>query len=559
MAGATTRWRGCGAALALALVCAGCGRGGGKASTPFGDRTLTPTEYQILKDREKIAYKSVVIRVPESWGGALLPLSPGPYPSPTDKAIHGGDLPTLMGLYNQALFELQHPRVKVEYINFDMWSPNFRAALAVAISGGRAPSYYIARDLPQTIEQGMYADITPLMKEWDQYAAQPESSRREGNVDGRIYTMAANELGASVIRYRKDWFREAGIFNERGEPGPRSDWTWDDFREIARKLTDPSKGRYGFAGELGDFEYNAAHGLPLYVPDPTGRTTWRFNRSDPELLRSLQAARDMVNRDRSVATSVTMGWFEWHNEFDAGHAAMIPSFSPHIPRASLESPDKFGKDKPYAQTVGMAPPPGHPSGYSGLQAITNPIGFDPTLTPEQLRAAFDWCRSWFYGDIFLNRMRASIQEARIKGKRSTLYAELLALPYRPQEDLLDIPLEKVFPPDYLETYRRIRASHARPLPREFGLREPALNEMNKAVKALYSDAITRPNEDLKALVARHGDLIDRTILNHRGADDPARLRRYVAALDDFYRRWFPKYHREVWTPRRDAFYRIPSR
>ena len=39
------------------------------------------------------------------------------------------------------------------------------------------------------------------------------------------------------------------------------------------------------------------------------------------MLRSLQAARDMYARDRSVSASVSTGWFEWHSEFDASHAA----------------------------------------------------------------------------------------------------------------------------------------------------------------------------------------------------------------------------------------------
>jgi hypothetical protein len=518
---------------------------------------LTATEYTLLPDDRKLRYKDVVIRVPESWGGALLPLDAGPYASPVDKAIHSGDLKDLMGIYNQSVFELEHPRVKVEYINFDMWTDNFRSALAVALSARRAPAYYIARDLPQTIEQGMYADLTDLLKGWDQFNNQPEDSIHQGTVDGRIFTIAANELGAAVIRYRKDWFREAGLFNERGEPGPRSDWTWDDFRQIAKKLTDMKKGRYGFAHDMSSMLYNESHNLEsLIIPDPTGRHTWIFNDRDPDLVRSLQAARDMVNRDKSVLTSVSMGWFERHNEFDGGHAAMIVSFAPHIPRDSLNNPTKMGADKPFAQTVGMASLPCGPEGYSSLKAITNPIGFDPTLSPEQLRAAFEWCKSWFYGDLFVNRMRSAATEARIKGKKSELYAELLVLPYKPKENLLDRPLEAVFPPDYIDVYRRIRASHAPPLPREFGLREPATNEFNKATSALYSEAITSPNMDLKALIAKHANVINTNLLNYGAKGDADRMRRYVAALSRFYEQYFPRYYKAIWSEKVRNYYQV---
>ncbi|MCC6445878.1 MAG: extracellular solute-binding protein [Armatimonadetes bacterium] len=545
--------------LGFLLALSGCGRHRPE-EVPLTERKLTPVQYQLLKDRDKVRYKNIVLRVPESWGGALLPFDPGPYPSPVDKAVHTGELAVLMGLYNQALFEFQHPRVKIEYINFDMWSDNFKSALAVALASNRAPAYYIARDLPQTIEQGMYADLTPLMKKWDQFRLQPEGSIRQGTVNGRIYTLAANELGATVIRYRKDWFREAGIFNERGEPGPPSDWTWDDFRRIARKLTDPERGRYGYCDQMGDYLYNQSKGLDLYLPDPTGRRTWVFNDRDPEVIRSLEMARALVNEDKSVLSSVSTGWFEWHNEFDASHAAMISSFSPHIPRECLESPEKFGKDKPYAETVGMAIPPQGDTGLSSLQPITNPIGFDPTLSREQLEAAFEWCKSWFYGDIFLNMMRDAAVQARIKGQKSTVYVALLTLPYAPQgglKALLEEPLEKVFPRDYLKVYRTLRTTHAPPLPREFGLKEPPVNEFIRAVKAMYSEAVTG-NTDLKALVARTALLVNTQLLNFGGGpEDRDRMRRYIAARTDFYRRHYPRYYRSEWQPKLERYYRVP--
>jgi ABC-type glycerol-3-phosphate transport system substrate-binding protein len=542
-------------ACLLALL-TGCGLARRSSQARGTTRVLTPTEYQLLPDAEQVRYKNVLLRIPNTWGGVLLPFDSGPYSSPIEKTVHSGDLGTLIGLYDQSLFELEHPRVKIEYINFDMWSDNFQSALAVALSAHRAPAYYIARDLPQTIEQGMYADLTPLMQKWDQFHQQPESEIREGTVNGHIYTLAGNELSALVIRYRKDWFREAGIFNEYGEPGPPTHWTWEQFRQIAQKLTDPKRGRYGFSGMLGDFLYNDAHDLDLIIPDPTGRHTWIFNDRDPVLLRSLQMARDMVQKDKSVLTSVSTDWFQWHSEFDAGHTAMVVSWAAHLPSECLQTPLKLGKDKPFAQTVGMAPPPHSDSELSALHPATNPIGFDPTLTPEQLEAAFEWCKSWFYGDSFVNRMRDAAIQARVEGHPSTLYASLLTLPYKPQANLLDIPFEKVFPPDYLRCYRQIRAAHTPPLPREFGLSEPPTNEFNQAVHAMYSEAITGQG-DLKELLARSAHLINTTLLAYRGKDDRVRLHQYIAARSDFYRRYYPHYYATQWQEKQRTYFNVP--
>ncbi|HZO87032.1 MAG TPA: extracellular solute-binding protein [Chthonomonadaceae bacterium] len=538
-------------AAALALVGAGGLSGCGNQSQNQAGKAakeITPGEFQLLTQGEQARYRNVVLRVPASWGGVLLPFDSGPYKTPLEKTIHSGDLITLMGLYNQSLFELKHPRVRMEYINFDMWSDNYKSALAVAINSRHAPAYYIARDVPQTIEQGLYADLTPLMQKWDQAKMQPEASVHEGTLNGHIYTLAANELSAVVIRYRKDWFREAGIFNEYGEPGPRSDWTWEDFRAACKKLTNPAKKRFGFAYEMSDFLFNNAHGLRLYVPDLTGKHTWRFNADDPLVLESLKNAREMVNVDKSVNTTVSMGWFEYHQEFDASHAAMIVSWAAHLPAESLENPLKFGPDKPFAQTVGMVTTPGDATGLRTLLPMTNLIGFDPTLTPEQLEVAFEWVKEWFYGDVFLNNMRAQAQQSKALGKRNSIYATLLTLPYKPKENLLDKPLSQVFPPDYIRLYDALHTAPAPPLPRQFGLREPPTNEFNRAVKAMYSEAITGDG-DLKALIAKHASLINTTLLDFGGPQDRSKTQQFYTALADFYRQHYPRFYQEKWLPR----------
>ncbi len=538
------------------LLVAGCGRSGLFGGGPDLSKDLTPSQYEQLSDAQKVRYKNVIVRVPDTWGGVLLPFDSGPYPSPIEKTIHQGDLNTLIGLYNQSLFELEHPRVKIEYINFDMWSDTYQSALAVALSAHHAPAFYVGRNLPQTIDQGMYADITDLLNGWDQAKYQPQSTVHEGIVNGRNYLMGSNQTGAIIIRYRKDWFREAGIFNEHGEPGPRSDWTYDDFRRYAKLLTDPAKNRFGFSDMEGDFLYNQCHGLDLYIPDPTGKHTWTFNDRDPDLLKSLQNARDMVNVDKSVLTSVTTGWFDWHHDFDASHAAMIPSLAFQPPQESIDQPYKLGKDKPFKDTVGMVVPPTGPTGINGMVPWTNPIGFDPTLSPAQLKAAFDWLKSYFYGDLWVNRMRESAKRAQLEGRQNPIYAEMLVLPYKPEVNLLDRPLSTVFPWDYLHVYDIIHKTPGPPLPRNFGLQEPSDNELQGDIKAMYSEAISS-SVDLKSLIAKYKDLINRTVLDFRGPADAERLRRYIAARTDFYRQYYPKYYETAWKGKLATYDKAP--
>ena len=91
-------------------------------------------------------------------------------------------------------------------------------------------------------------------------------------------------------------------------------------------------------------------------------------------------------------------------------------------------------------------------------------------------------------------------------------------PYKPKENLLDRPLEQIFPADYIDCYKAIRASHSPPLPREYGLREPSSNEMARAMKAMYSEAISS-NTDLKALLARTAGLVNANLLNFKTPND----------------------------------------
>jgi len=235
---------------------------------------------------------------------------------------------------------------------------------------------------------------------------------------------------------------------------------------------------------------------------------------------------------------------------------MISSFSPHIPSDSLEHPDKMGPGKPFRDTVGMVEPPHGPSGLTDFHALTNNFGFDPTLNAEELQAAFDWTKSLFYGPIFVNNLRTEFQRDHALGKRSAAYATLLTTPYQPEEQISKEPLSRVFPPDYLRMYDQIRRAPSVPLPREFGLQEPPTQEIDNAVKAMYSEAILSSNSDLKALVAKTARIVNTTMLDYRTPDDRTKLKQFFSALGQFYAQHFPEFYRKEWPGLYDRYYRV---
>src|SRR5689334_23729385 len=70
--------------LSLLVVLAGCAPSIANRSGKSIARSLSPTEYQLLPDAEKVRYKNIVVRVPDTWGGVSLPYDIGPYSSAID-------------------------------------------------------------------------------------------------------------------------------------------------------------------------------------------------------------------------------------------------------------------------------------------------------------------------------------------------------------------------------------------------------------------------------------------------------------------------------------------
>ena len=73
---------------------------------------------------------------------------------------------------------------------------------------------------------------------------------------------------------------------------------------------------------------------------------------------------------------------------------------------------------------------------------------------------------------------------------------------------------------------------------------------------MYSEAIYS-NVDLKSLISKYKDLINRTVLNFSGPDDRQRLRRYIDARTAFYRQYYPKYYATAWKWKLATYYKVP--
>lgn len=129
-----------------------------------------------------------------------------------------------------AIFDRQFPHLK---LTIDPTN-NDQSKIIVQTMAGIGPDVidcYTRQQLHTYYQAGILADITDMAKEagttpdicW-------EAARENMMIEGRQYGFVTNP-GPWVIFYNK------GIFDRVGLPYPKGDWTWDEFVEVAKKLT----------------------------------------------------------------------------------------------------------------------------------------------------------------------------------------------------------------------------------------------------------------------------------------------------------------------------------
>jgi len=125
-------------------------------------KKLTPAEFIHLPKKDKLEYKNVVIR-PMDFSAFF---NQKTLPDFAERILIG-DLTTAREWYNIALFYLEHPEVKFE-VGVSAVDPTQTMA---ALAAGTVSSYFRIQTGGGVLawkEMGAIADITDLVKNWDQ-------------------------------------------------------------------------------------------------------------------------------------------------------------------------------------------------------------------------------------------------------------------------------------------------------------------------------------------------------------------------------------------------------
>jgi ABC-type glycerol-3-phosphate transport system substrate-binding protein len=288
--------------------------------------------------------------------------------------------PAEVARHTQLLEEFKAERPNVE---IDARAGGFdREAFVAKLAGGTMEDAYLVAftDTQAMIEQGYAADITALMQDWEHFASfNPAVLRIVQNQDDRIFGVSVGGYALGLIYNRK-------LFEEAGLDPDQPPTTWDELREYAQKLTDPSTGRAGFAelskGNQGGWHFTAwvySFGGDLQQQQPDGTWTATFN-SEPAV-NALQTLKAMRWEDQSMTEQQLLEVKD-----------VLPLLATERVAMAIMAPDALRSLKTQYEAniedfgIGPMPQGGGDATLAGGAAWM----FNPQSSPEALQAAFEW-------------------------------------------------------------------------------------------------------------------------------------------------------------------------
>ena len=134
-------------------------------------------------------------------------------------------------------FEASHPGVTIEYV--DVASQDYAVKTTTMLEGGDTSDVFMIKEIDNLINwqaQGFAAPLNDFDKDYDYSGF--KGTEVNYAVDGVQYAIPFRS-DFWVLFYNKDLFDAAGV------EYPTNDMTWDQYAELAKKLTDKEKDVYG--------------------------------------------------------------------------------------------------------------------------------------------------------------------------------------------------------------------------------------------------------------------------------------------------------------------------
>ena len=230
----------------------------------------------------------------------------------------------------------QHPDVQVQYVQ-GAW-PTVHDQLLTSFEGGEAPDiiHDASDDLADFAYGGDLADLTTLLPPRLTRDI-PRQSWETATFDGKIYGVPFLQEPRVLIANRAKLQRSRVRI-----PTPEHPWTWEEFEEVARRLT--RGGEYGVAWPLKEpvsatLNLALSTGGRMFHRRPDGKVEVRFDAVDQRVPRTIH---DQVNVDRTASrTTLGMGGSDTLPGFFAGRYAMVPLGFSYRQQIAQQAPEGF--------------------------------------------------------------------------------------------------------------------------------------------------------------------------------------------------------------------------
>jgi multiple sugar transport system substrate-binding protein len=206
-------------------------------------------------------------------------------------------------------FHSAHPNVTIKVSSGAPTTDDLLQKISAGFVSGDYPdiSYAYGSWAGELASSGRMQDITkkvadPAVK-WSEF---PQSAQQTAKPSGKVIGFPAVVDDLSII-YNKRLFDKAGLSY------PTNDWTWDQFRAAAKKLTDASTQTYGFGYPVNDVEDNTWRLWPLLWQNGGQILTSDSKKAafdSPAGVKALDILRSMAVTDKSVYLDQTNEKFE---------------------------------------------------------------------------------------------------------------------------------------------------------------------------------------------------------------------------------------------------------
>lgn len=245
--------------------------------------------------------------------------------------------------------------------------------LEAGAQGGSLPDVFWmhSNESQRYMSNDMLLDLTDKIKDSDLIDPEnyPEDIWGLYTYDDKYYAVP-KDIDTIALWYNKTLFDEAGL------DYPTADWTWEDFREVAKKLTKDDGSQYGVAIKPGSYQESWYSTIYAYGGEVLTADKKKSGFDEPKTIEAMEVIENII-KDGSMPDYNVVSENETTALMEAGTVAMTFQGSWAIPELAENDYVKENCD--------IAP---LPKGPEGTKSIYNGLGWAASANSENAEGAW---------------------------------------------------------------------------------------------------------------------------------------------------------------------------